>query len=259
MLQKMKNIFSIIRRLSVDTHIWCLCVVCGSTLLTLSFFGFSTCKIAEVENTKESSDNIVLMEYSSVLGSISRLDSLDGESVDEITSIIPDENEIILDDVPGVTEDDSSSDIKADEIAQAVADTVEKLSVVSTDPQTSINTLIEYDVEEVELLERLVECEARSEDYEGKLLVANVVLNRLSTGIWGDSIESVINAPGQFQPVTSGAVIGAKAGKETIDACINALNGEDISDGALYFRKSTEKYWGDKQYLFRHGDHSFYR
>lgn len=259
MFQKFKNLLSIMRRLSVNTHIWCLCVVCGSVLLTSSFFSSSNCKIAEVEDTPDSSEKIVLVEYSSVLGSISKLDSLDGESVDEISSIIPDETEMILDDVPSLTEDNSNREIKADEIAKAVADTVEKLSVPSVNVESSVNTLQEFDVEELDLFERLVECEARSEGYEGKLLVANVVLNRLATGIWGDSIESVINAPGQFQPVTSGAICGAEVSKETVDVCINALNGEDISKGALYFRKSKEKFWGDKQYLFRYGEHSFYK
>lgn len=260
MFQKFVKFISILGRLSVNTHIWCVSVVAGSILLVMSFIGPSDRQLA-VANDDASLDNeIVIVEYSSVLGSISQLENLDYDSVDEITSIIPDENEAVVDsdDSNSLEDVSGNEEIKADEIAQAVADTVEKLSVSGNKTKQSIN-FNEYDWEEVELLERLVECEARSEDYKGKLLVANVVLNRMNSGYWGDSIEDVINAPGQFAPVTSGAVYIAEVSDITVDACINALNGVDISDGAMYFRKSEEKFWGDKEFLFRYGDHSFYK
>lgn len=63
-----------------------------------------------------------------------------------------------------------------------------------------------YDIseEDVYLLACLVCAEAESEPYEGKLAVANVVLNRLSSGKYGNSISSVIYARGQFSVVTNG-------------------------------------------------------
>lgn len=262
MFKKIGKTISVLKRLSFETHVWCLCVVGGSVLLAYSFFVGPMGRQMSVRNEAAApSSEIVIIEYSSVLGSISQMESLDSASADEITSIIPEET-ISLDDVPVEIADEDAEvaeEIKADEIAQAVAATVEKLSASNPGKEITINTQKEYDIKEVELLERLVECEAKSEDYEGKLLVANVVLNRLATGYWGDTITSVIEAPGQFDPVSSGAVMTVQVSKTTVDAVINALNGDDLSEGAIYFRKSPEKMWGGKEYLFRHGAHSFYK
>ena len=51
-----------------------------------------------------------------------------------------------------------------------------------------------------ELLARIVYLEARGEPDEGQQAVAQVVLNRLKDGTWGDTLSEVIYAPGQFNP-----------------------------------------------------------
>ena len=56
------------------------------------------------------------------------------------------------------------------------------------------------------LLACLVSMEAGYEPYEGQLAVANVVLNRVKSGSWGNSISSVIYAPNQF-PMATGSVM----------------------------------------------------
>ena len=58
--------------------------------------------------------------------------------------------------------------------------------------------------EEVWLLACIIDWEAGSESYEGKLAVANVVLNRVKSGKWGSSITSVVYAPKQFSGVSDG-------------------------------------------------------
>lgn len=123
--------------------------------------------------------------------------------------------------------------------------------------------------EELEALLRIVEAEAGCEDEEGKLLVANVVLNRLNSAKFPDSITEIVfqreNGVTQFSPVADGSYYKVTISEETVDAVGRALAGEDISRGALYFaaRKyadSDSMRWFDEKttLLFRHGGHEFF-
>ncbi len=56
----------------------------------------------------------------------------------------------------------------------------------------------EYDNEDIVLLARLIAAEAQGEEYAGQLAVGNVVVNRLKTGIWGDTLQDVIFYENQF-------------------------------------------------------------
>jgi len=82
--------------------------------------------------------------------------------------------------------------------------------------------------EEAYLLACLVHAEARGEPYEGKLAVANVVLNRLNGGAYGDTIKDVIYAPYQFSVVNSGTLswaIRTGPNADCIKAAKEALSG----------------------------------
>lgn len=129
-----------------------------------------------------------------------------------------------------------------------------------------------YDLsdEELEVLLRIVEAEAGNEDEEGKLLVANVVLNRVDSEQFPDSVTEVVfqkeQGVWQFSPVSNGSYYRVKISDETIHAVSRALTGENISQGALYFvaRKyadSGKVKWFDDSltYLFLHGGHEFFK
>lgn len=124
--------------------------------------------------------------------------------------------------------------------------------------------------EELGTLLRIVEAEAGTEDEEGKLLVANVVLNRMMDEQFPDTVSEVVfqNEKGvaQFSPVSDGAYYQVEISDETIHAVERALLGEDISQGALYFaaRKYADRNkmrWFDENltYLFAHGGHEFFK
>lgn len=124
--------------------------------------------------------------------------------------------------------------------------------------------------EDLDILMRIVESEAGNQDVEGRLLVANVVLNRVQSEKFPDSVKEVVfqkeKGINQFSPVANGTIWNVKISDETDEAVGRALEGEDISDGALYFvaRKHAdgEKLkWFDKNltYLFEHGGHEFFR
>lgn len=106
---------------------------------------------------------------------------------------------------------------------------------------------------------RLVEAEASSEDVKGKTFVANVVFNRVLSDIFPDTVSEVINDPGQFDPVNNYYINYAIPSHEAKVAVIDALSNKNGAYGALYFQKSASTEWGDKQYLFRYGNHSFYK
>lgn len=123
---------------------------------------------------------------------------------------------------------------------------------------------------ELEVLYRIVEAEAGAEDEEGKLLVANVVINRVNNDKFPDTISGVVfqreKGVTQFSPVSNGRYYCVEISEETIKAVERALRGEDISGGALYFaaRKyadSERMKWFDENltFLFEHGGHEFFR
>lgn len=123
--------------------------------------------------------------------------------------------------------------------------------------------------EDYEALLRIVEAEAGGEDEEGRLLVANVVLNRVNSEDFPDSVTEVVmqrdKGVSQFSPVSNGRYWTVEVSEKTISAVERALEGEDISEGALYF--AARKYadsgrmrWFDENltFLFQHGGHEFF-
>lgn len=88
--------------------------------------------------------------------------------------------------------------------------------------------------EEKDLLERLVEAEAKGESYEGKVAVATVVLNRVDSSQFPDSITEVIKQKGAFSPVQNGE-INKPASDEAKQAVDEALMRKDHLHDSIYF------------------------
>lgn len=127
---------------------------------------------------------------------------------------------------------------------------------------------------ELESLQRIVYAEAGHEDIMGQILVANVILNRYTSELFPDTIEGIVTQTHygslglvyQFTPAKPGGRYWTcTPTEETIEAVERALNGEDYSEGALYFAarryaNSNHMSWFDRNLtkLFRHGNHEFY-
>lgn len=129
--------------------------------------------------------------------------------------------------------------------------------------------IYEVSEEDYDVLLRLVEAEASGEDIKGKLLVANVVLNRVKSGVFPDTIKEVIyqrqNGRAQFSPVATGKIDRVVVSEETVEAVERALCGEDESAGALYFVAPAYADAGNHQWfrdnltlLFSYEGHEFY-
>ena len=117
---------------------------------------------------------------------------------------------------------------------------------------------------------RIVEAEAGGEDQDGKLLVANVVLNRVNSEIFPGTVLEVVmqkeQGIAQFSPTVDGRYQIVKVSEDTKEAVERALYGEDISQGALYFcareKADSEKLqWFDRKLtrLFAYGNHEFFQ
>ncbi|KOO50521.1 cell wall hydrolase [Priestia koreensis] len=89
--------------------------------------------------------------------------------------------------------------------------------------------------EEKELLARLVEAEAKGEPHAGKVAVATVVLNRVDSSDFPNSISEVINQPGAFSPVSNGAINqpASDDSKRAVDEAF--ANRGATQNGALFF------------------------
>lgn len=131
-------------------------------------------------------------------------------------------------------------------------------------------SIMKLSSEEKNILLRIVEAEATGEDIEGKMLVANVVLNRVKSGKFPDTVEQVVFQNNgrvyQFSPIRDGRYYDVHISKETKQAVEKVLNGHDKSQGALYFMSrgkadSSNVRWFDNKLtrLFQHGTHEFYK
>lgn len=121
-----------------------------------------------------------------------------------------------------------------------------------------------------EILQRIVEAEATGEDIKGRILVANVILNRVNDDYFPDTVEGVVfqndGNTYQFSPIKDQRYWSVKISKDTITAIERVMAGEDYSQGALYFsaRSKADKNsmsWFDRnlEFLFKYGGHEFFR
>lgn len=122
-----------------------------------------------------------------------------------------------------------------------------------------------------EVLLRIVEAEAGDEDVEGRMLVANVILNRVNckTEFPDNVTEVVFDHSGgvyQFSPISDGSYYDVTVTKGTKEAVDRVLKGEDKSKGALYFmarryaaKRNVEWFDSSLTYVLTYADHEFFK
>lgn len=91
------------------------------------------------------------------------------------------------------------------------------------------------------LLGAIIQCESDGEPYEGKLAVGSVVLNRVKSSYFPNTISGVIYQSGQFSPVASGRLayrLEAGVNSVCLQAAQEVLNG-NITLNCLYFRRNN--------------------
>lgn len=93
------------------------------------------------------------------------------------------------------------------------------------------------------LLAAIIQCEAGGECYEGQLAVGAVVMNRVRSGSFPNSISGVVYQRGQFTPASSGKLSRVLSSGSISSSCYQAareaLNGADNTGGAKYFHAGS--------------------
>ena len=96
--------------------------------------------------------------------------------------------------------------------------------------------------DDLRLLAALIQCEAGGETYNGKLAVGAVVMNRVRSGAYPNTISGVIFASGQFTPALNGKVARVYMNGNILDSCYEAaqaaINGETNVGDATHFRRA---------------------
>lgn len=115
------------------------------------------------------------------------------------------------------------------------------------------------DSNDVYLLARVVYGEARGEPYKGKVAVAAVVLNRVGSSLFPNTISGVVYQPRAFSIVADGQ-INMTPDDNALQAARDAVNGWDPSGGAIFYynpRKTTNKWILSRPVITYIGQHTF--
>lgn len=147
-------------------------------------------------------------------------------------------------------------------LEQAVSDVSDQANINCS---SAIMSDTDYDT-----LLHIVEAEAGGEDLEGRIMVANVILNRVESEGFPDNVYDVVwevvNGMPQFSPTADGRIYTVTVSDMTVKAVQSAIEGKDLAQGALFFvakDQANQEYvkWFDQDLkcLFQHGVHTFYK
>lgn len=110
--------------------------------------------------------------------------------------------------------------------------------------------------EDFNALCKIVQAEDGHDSIEGRIGIANVILNRVRSPFYPNTIMGVLTAPGQFGPVRNGAFAAAVPSASTISAVKEAIAGRNTVGNALYFHRGGS--FGGKTLVAVAGAHSFF-
>ncbi len=116
-----------------------------------------------------------------------------------------------------------------------------------------------YSQEDLNWLAKAVYGEARGESYQGQVAVAAVIINRLESNKFPNTIKGVIFEPLAFTAVADGQIY-LTPNSTAIKAAREAINGSDPSGGALYYwnpAKATSKWIWSRPIIKKIGNHVF--
>ena len=127
---------------------------------------------------------------------------------------------------------------------------------------------VEFSEDDVKMLANLIYCEARGESYDGKLAVASVVVNRILSSKFPNTMAGVIYQKNQFAPVTSTrnsfveALAYDKAANATgcYEAAREAMSGITNVTNCVFFQTIAYLEKVERLHVVRYtiGNHGFY-
>lgn len=151
----------------------------------------------------------------------------------------------------GVTLAEEQAAIEAEQAraAEEAARLAEAQAAQSAQPAvTSQGASVPAAVDDVTLLAAIIQCEAGSDIYESQLAVGAVVINRVKSGAYPNSISEVIYQRGQFGPASSGKLASVLASGSisgtAYQAATDAINGVDNTGGCTGCRGASSGHAG---------------
>ncbi len=130
--------------------------------------------------------------------------------------------------------------ISIEEERAAAAAEAEKKAGQSSAAATTQKSAVAASTDDVTLLAALIQLEAGSECYEGKVAVGAVVMNRVRSGGYPGSISGVIYQGGQFTTASSvQGVIASGVSGSCMQAAQEAISGADNTGGCVSFRRAS--------------------
>ncbi len=138
-------------------------------------------------------------------------------------------------------------------------------SVTSGDPSTVAWAEDYYNQTDLYWLSRIISAEARGEPFRGQIAVGNVVLNRVRSSQFPNTVKGVIfdrKYGVQFSPVASGTIYNTPTASAIMAAKI-CLEGYSLSTTMIYFynpKIATSSWIGNtRPFVMQIGNHRFYR
>lgn len=128
--------------------------------------------------------------------------------------------------------------------------------------QTFAQATGNFRADEIELLGRLVAAESGGEPYVGQVAVAAVILNRVKSPSFPNTISGVMYEPRAFESVSNGLVWRVSPWGSPRQAAVAAINGWDPTYGALFFwnpYKPVSRWIWTRQIIVQYGLHVFGR
>jgi len=149
--------------------------------------------------------------------------------------------------------------LKADGVVGPATARAMGLQLTTATVKTTATASSGHSTSEVDLLSRLIHGEARGEPYIGKVAVGAVVLNRVRSSSFPNTISGVIYQPGAFDAVRDGQ-IWLTPDADSKRAARDAMNGWDPTGGCLYYynpRTATSNWIWSRRVQLSIGRHSF--
>lgn len=243
-----------------------VCIVSGVVLGAAGFAGSGENKVYAVQSSGNDTENEEKKErggnelQAALMGIVNSMNTIEEYSIAANSVAIENAGEDIM---------IGTKRVKRNELnRKTVASGVKKVSGLGYYAQKMVRDNHMASEDYYSLLQ-IVEAEATGGDMRSKILVADVVLNRVEDSRFPDTIYDVIwqqagGAP-QFSPTADGRIYSVTITDETIEAVDRALEGEDYSQGALFFvaRSSADQnnvawFDGNLKPLFSYGGHEYF-
>ena len=135
------------------------------------------------------------------------------------------------------------------------------VSIVEKDSKNITYAATSNSTSDVQLMARAINGEARGEPYEGQVAVGAVILNRVKSSKFPNTIAGVIYQSGAFTAVSDGQINHPSAENSTVyKAARDAMNGWDPTGGSIYYYNpatATNKWIWSRPVVKTIGKHKF--